>query len=124
MGDEMKPNGWGDEFTPRVSADLRAMLGGGLTFKDNFNCAIVTFDAQTAVEAKIANPLSTKPIAFIPCGVQSLTVAGGVSNGNYGEFATVPVLNTSRTDGFLGVLVRYRAGTITWGRVTGILVGG
>jgi hypothetical protein len=118
----MRPNGWGDEATPKVMADLRVILGGGLTFQDNFKCAFVTFDAKTATENKVVNPLSSKPIAFIPCNAMSITVVGGVSDGSQRELSTYPQLNTSRTDGYLGISVNFTSGT--WGRVTGLLVGG
>lgn len=105
--DEMRPNGWGNEATPKVLFDLIAMLGGGLTFKDNFNCAIVTVDAKHNTETRVVNPLTTKPIAFIPISAFSITAVGGQSNGNARTIDGYPILNTSRTDGFLGITVNY-----------------
>lgn len=117
----MKPN-WGDEFTPRVAADMRALFANGITFRDNMNCAIITFDAKTATENVVANPLSSKPIVFIPGPVESITAVGGVSDGTFRELAAVPKLNNTRADGYLGITVQFTSGT--WGRVSGILVGG
>lgn len=103
----MKPVGWGDEATPKVVQDLRTMLGGGLTFRDNINCAIVTVDCQHNTETRVANPLQTKPIAFVPISSMAITTIGGQSNGSARPIDGMPILNTSRTDGFLGVTVRY-----------------
>ena len=103
----MKPVGWGDEATPKVVQDLRTMLGGGLTFRDNINCAIVTVDCQHNTETRVANPLQTKPIAFIPFSSMAITTIGGRSNESARPIDGMPVLNTSRTDGFLGLTVRY-----------------
>ncbi len=103
----MKPTGWGDAATPKVLGDLRAMLGGGLTFKDNVNCAIITLDCQHGVETRVTNPLRTVPIAFFPISSMSITAIGGQSNGAARPIDDYPTLNTSRTDGFLGVTVNY-----------------
>lgn len=118
----MKPVWSPGDGLPKVLFDLKGMLGNGLTFRDNFAGAIITFDAQTAVETKVTNPLKSLPIGFIPFGAQSLTALGGVSNGTVRKMSTIPQLNTSRTDGFLGITVDYLSGT--YGRVTGLLVGG
>jgi hypothetical protein len=105
----VKPNGWGDVFTPRMAADLRVMLGSGLTFRDNMNAAIITFDAQHGEQTLVANPLSTKPLAFFPSESFSITAIGGVSNQEARPIDGDPVLNTSRTDGMLGITVRFAA---------------
>lgn len=110
----MKPV-WPEEATPKVVFDLKQMLGNGLTFKDNINCAIITIDAQHGVETRVANPLRQVPLAFIPIDSFCITTIGGVSNGVARELDGYPVLNTSRTDGYVGVTCRYAA---PFGRVS------
>lgn len=105
----VKPNGWGDTFTPRMAADLRTLFANGITFRDNMNIAIVTFDAQHGAETLVANPLSGKPIAFIPSESFSITAIGGKSNQVARPIDGDPVLNTSRADGMLGITVRFAA---------------
>ena len=84
------------------------MLGGGLTFRDNINCAIVTVDCQHCTETRVSNPLQTKPIAFVPISSMAITTIGGQSNGSARPIDGMPILNTSRTDGFLGLTVDYK----------------
>jgi hypothetical protein len=108
--DAVKPNGWGEQVSPKVIADLKTMLGGGLTFKDNMNAAIVTVDCQHNTETRVTNPLITKPIAFIPISSVAITAFGGQTSNVARPIDGLPVLNTSRTDGFLGLTVQY-AGT-------------
>lgn len=113
---------WPDEFGPKVMTDLKTMLSGGLTFKDNFNCAIITFDAASGTEAKVSNPLRQVPLALIPIGANTLTTLGQTTpEGAALTLASWPNINLSRTDGFLGITVTYASGTN--GRFRGILVG-
>lgn len=103
----MKPV-WSDgDALPKVLFDLKSMLGNGLTFRDNQNAAVITFDAQHGVETRVTNPLKCTPIAFYPHGAVSLTAIGGVSNNVARKIDSLPVLNLTRTDGFLGITVNF-----------------
>ncbi len=82
---------------------LRFALTGNLTIRDNAYAAIVTLgytgnSTQTltsGTEYTFQNPLKTKPIGFTP--IQCM-------NANGGAIAAPPCkLNTSRTDGLIGV---------------------
>lgn len=103
----MKPVWSEGDGLPKVLFDLKSMLGNGLTFKDNVNAAVITFDAQHGVETRVTNPLKCTPIAFYPHGAVSLTAIGGVSNNVARKIESLPVLNLARTDGFLGITVNY-----------------
>lgn len=95
-------------FTARMALDLQRILSNGATFKDNLATAYIEFDAIHGTEMPVANPFRSVPQAFIP--ISAFTLVGGVGGRNNGvqlAMAGQPVLNLSRTDGFLGITVQY-----------------
>jgi hypothetical protein len=99
---------WGpDTPLPKLIADMKILFQKGLTFKDNINAAIVTVDCKHNTETLVANPLQMTPIAFIPMSSMAITAIGGQSSQVARPIDGVPVLNTSRTDGYLGLTVKF-----------------
>lgn len=95
--------------TPAARAlnDVRKILSNGMTFADNMNAAWVEFEAKHGTEARVANPLNGIPRAFIPVDALTLSALGGRLTGTKQTLITQPLLNTQRTDGFLGIRVQY-----------------
>lgn len=57
-----------DSFVGNLSKfflTLTSMLQHGLTFKDNFNCALITTELTDGIITTITNPLKTTPIGII-----------------------------------------------------------
>lgn len=77
----------------------RLALGGNLTIRDNMYAADVTFSLTSGVEYTFQNPLKTTPVGFTPI---KCVDANGVAL-NIGNVA----LNTTRTDGLMGITVGF-----------------
>lgn len=102
-------------FTIKMAEDLQKILSNGATYKDTLNGAFIEFDARHGTEKPVANPFGAVPVAFHPISAFSLTgSANDLLNftnlrltGTQQAIAGQPVLNLSRTDGYLGITVQY-----------------
>lgn len=95
-------------------ADVERVLNKELTFRDNFNAAIVSISVTSGTETRLTNPLRSLPIGIIPLTATSST---GTTLAVLGTG-----LNLSRTDGFLGVTFNFSA--TVQGTVSALLLGG